>query len=168
MSPSARNPRHLLAHIPASLQGVGLALISTFLFVLVAVLVRRLSDHINLFEILLFRQLVFITLLLPAINNNLQTLLKPQHIGLHSLRITGAFAALYLGFVTVSNLPLADATALGFCQVLFVALIARIFLAENLNLNRLLTLLPRQQRVSTALSLRTSLPQGRSEASGTA
>jgi len=131
----------LLSALPGPLPGILLALVSTLLFVIVGILVRMLSDSINLFEILLFRQLVFISLLLPAIQRNLASLLKPHHLGLHSLRIAGAFTALYLGFVTVSNLPLADATALGFCQVLFVALIARLTLAENLSTSRLLTLL---------------------------
>lgn len=125
--------------IPASQRGILLALISTGLFVLVGVLVRMLSDRIDLFQILLLRQLVFIMLLIPAVLTSLDTVLKPQQFPLHTLRIIGAFMALYLGFVTVSHLPLADATALGFTQVLFVALISRLFLAESVGLARQFT-----------------------------
>ncbi len=127
--------------IPAAQRGILLALMSTGLFVLVGVLVRMLSERIDLFQILLFRQLVFIVLLIPAVLASLDTVLKPQQLPLHALRIVGAFMALYLGFVTVSHLPLADATALGFTQVLFVALISRLFLAESVGMARLFTVI---------------------------
>ncbi|BBB25031.1 conserved hypothetical protein [Amphritea japonica ATCC BAA-1530] len=114
---------------------------STALFVFVGVLVRILSDTIDVFQILLFRQLVFITLLIPSIIISIDTLLKPQMVHLHLLRIVGAFMALYLGFITVSNIPLADATALGFTQVLFVAIISRVFLSESVGIARQITVL---------------------------
>ncbi|WP_026340001.1 DMT family transporter [Amphritea japonica] len=126
---------------PAPLRGILLALMSTALFVFVGVLVRILSDTIDVFQILLFRQLVFITLLIPSIIISIDTLLKPQMVHLHLLRIVGAFMALYLGFITVSNIPLADATALGFTQVLFVAIISRVFLSESVGIARQITVL---------------------------
>jgi len=126
---------------PSQLQGVALALVSTGLFVFVGVLVRLLSVQIDLFQILLFRQVIFILLLTPAILTSLDVLLKPRKRRLHLLRIMGAFFALYFGFVTVSNLPLADATALGFTQVLFVALVSKLFLSESINLSRVITLI---------------------------
>ncbi|GEM79099.1 DMT family transporter [Vibrio superstes] len=120
--------------------GIGLALISTLLFTLVAVLVKQLSTSIDVFQILLFRQMIFLAVLLPAIYQNIHIILKPTNIKLHSFRILGAFTALYLGFITVSNIPLADATALGFTQVLFVAVISRIYLAESLTTSRITTI----------------------------
>ncbi len=126
---------------PAPWRGIFLALISTALFVVVGVLVRMLSERIDVFQILLFRQLVFVALLIPAIVVSVDTLLKPRLVHLHLLRIAGAFSALCLGFITVSNIPLADATALGFTQVLFVAIISRIFLSETVGTGRLITIL---------------------------
>jgi len=128
-------------NIPQQIQGILFALISTALFVLVGVIVRILSERIDLFQILLFRQVVFVVLLIPAIVVSFDTLLKPRMVKLHAMRIFGAFLALYLGFVTVSNIPLADATALGFTQVLFVAFISRVFLSEAVGPMRLLTVL---------------------------
>jgi len=121
-------------------KGILLALISTAMFVCVGVIVRTLSDTIDPFQILLFRQVVFITILMPTMVSNTQILLKPNKIGLHILRVSGAFIALYFGFLTVSNLPFADATALGFIQVLFVALISNIFLSEQINAARKFTI----------------------------
>ncbi len=129
--------------VPAPLKGISLALISTALFVLSGMLVRLLSATIDTFEILLFRQIVFIIVLLPAIKKNIEVLRKPKKIKLHTLRIFSAFVSLYFGFVTVSNLPFADADAqaLGFLQVLFVALISRTFLSERMTPSRVLTIL---------------------------
>ncbi|WP_036817603.1 DMT family transporter [Photobacterium sanctipauli] len=127
--------------IPNYLKGILLALVSTGLFVVVGVLVRMLSSTIDTFQILLFRQVVFLAILMPAIKANIPVLLKPKKVKLHLLRITGAFFALYLGFVTVSNIPLADAKAIGFLQVLFVALISRMCLSEAVSASRWFTIL---------------------------
>ncbi|WP_461538442.1 DMT family transporter [Spongorhabdus nitratireducens] len=121
-------------------RGVILALVSTALFTITGVIVRLLSERIDVFQILFFRQLVFITLLTPAMYGAMDKLLKPQLIRLHLFRIAGAFAALYLGFVCISNIPLADATALGFMQVLFVALISQVFLSESVGKGRMFTI----------------------------
>lgn len=129
------------AALPSTVKGISLALVSTALFTLVGVLVRVLSDDIGIFQILFFRQAVFVTLLLPAIVKNIDLLLKPKHLKLHTFRILGAFTALYLGFVTISNIPLADATALGFTQVLFVAAVSYLFLAEAVSASRLFTII---------------------------
>ncbi|EDL55608.1 integral membrane protein [Vibrio mediterranei AK1] len=118
-----------------------MALVSTALFTVVGVIVRLLSDSIGVFQILLFRQLVFLILLMPAIVINFASLRQPTHLKLHTFRILGAFTALSIGFVVVSTIPLANATALGFTQVLFVALLARLFLRETLSMSRILTLI---------------------------
>ncbi|KFA97621.1 DMT family transporter [Vibrio sp. ER1A] len=122
-------------------KGIALALVSTALFTVVGVIVRLLSDSIGVFQILLFRQLVFLTLLMPAIVINFASLRQPTHLKLHTFRILGAFTSLSIGFVVVSTIPLANATALGFTQVLFVALLARLFLRETLSMSRILTLI---------------------------
>ena len=122
-------------------KGILLALVSNALFLSVGVLVRILSERIDIFQILFFRQLIFVVLLLPAISKNIQTLIRPRHVKFHVLRIVGAFFALLLGFMTVSNLPLAEATALGFTSVLFVALISSLFLSESVGKSRQFTLL---------------------------
>lgn len=128
------------SQLPDSVKGVGLALISNALFIIVGVLVRLLSETIDASQILLFRQLIFIVLLSPAIIKNVDALMSPKMVPIHLLRVSGAFVALYLGFLTVSNIPFADATALGFLKVIFVAIISRVALAEAVNRVRLLTI----------------------------
>lgn len=127
--------------LPDTLKGILLALISNALFVAVGVFVRILSERIDVFQILFFRQLIFIAVLLPAISKNLVELMEPRQVKLHTFRILGAFSALLLGFITVSNMPLAEATALGFTKVLFVAFISSVFLSESVGKSRQLTLL---------------------------
>ena len=126
--------------VPAAVQGILFALASSALFIVVGALVRILNDRIGVFQILLFRQLVFILLLLPAVKGSWQEMVRPRLVRIHLIRICGAFASLYLGFVAFSNLELADATALGFTQVLFVAAISRLFLGESVGFSRILTI----------------------------
>lgn len=122
-------------------RGILLALVSNGLFILCGICVRYLTDTVNVFQILLFRQLVFSLFLFPAILRNIDLLLSPNLVGFHIIRIAAAFFALILGFITVSNIPLADATALGFTKVLFVAVISVIFLKETLSRSRQYSLL---------------------------
>lgn len=122
-------------------KGIALALISNALFILVGVIVRELSQTIDIFQILLFRQLVFVNLLMPSIISNIDAMLHPKMVSMHVWRVTGAFIALYFSFLTVSNIPFADATALGFLKVLFVAVISRLFLKENVGWARMTTIL---------------------------
>ncbi|MDO6762409.1 DMT family transporter [Agarivorans sp. 1_MG-2023] len=121
-------------------KGIALALVSTALFVVIGGLVRLLSERIHVFEILLFRQLIFVLMLSPAIYVGWQGLLKPRFITWHFARICAAFVALSVSFTVVANIPLADATALGFTKVLFVALISKYVLAEQVNVQRLLVI----------------------------
>ena len=121
-------------------KGVALALVSFALFVTVGALVRLLNQRIDVFQILLFRQIVFVIVMLPAIKSGWDQLMQPRLIKLHVIRIVGAFASLYLGYVAVSNLAMADATSLGFTQVFFVALISRLFLGEDVGPARIFTI----------------------------
>ncbi|MFV8460630.1 DMT family transporter [Vibrio campbellii] len=137
-------PRPLLSffdELSDPAKGIALALISNALFILVGVIVRELSQTIDIFLILLFRQLVFVTLLMPSIISNIDAMLHPKMVSMHVRRVTGAFIALYFSFLTVSNIPFADATALGFLKVLFVAVISRLFLKENVGWARMTTIL---------------------------
>lgn len=118
-----------------------MALLSDAMLVLVGALVREISDQIGLFQVLLTWQIIFLLILIPAMKTLGSSLFKPQGLRLHGLRVLGAFLYLYFGFVAVSNLPLADATALGFTSVLFVALIAKLWLAEALGWQRTLTII---------------------------
>ena len=71
---------NLLSYLPKHIQGIILALVSTAMFVFVGVMVRVLSEQIDLFQILLFRQFVFLTLLSPAIIKSIDVLMKPRMI----------------------------------------------------------------------------------------
>lgn len=119
--------------------GISLALVSTGLFVFTSVLVRNLSTTIDTFQILLFRQIIFVLVLIPAIYSNLSIIIKPNYKRWHVARILGAFSALYFGYITVSHLPLANAQALGFVQVLFVAMLSKTILSELVSLHRWVT-----------------------------
>ncbi|WP_394149182.1 DMT family transporter [Vibrio maritimus] len=131
-----------LLRFSPTIKGILFALVSTALFTAVGVMVRVLSDSsMSAFQILLFRQSVFLAVLLPSIWFNWSRLLRPKHLQLHVMRIAGAFTALVLGFIVVAAIPLANATALGFTQVLFVALLSRVVLGERVSWQRMATLI---------------------------
>lgn len=123
-----------------NVKGILFTFVSSALFVAVGAMVRTLSERIDVFQILLFRQIVFLLILLPAIKANFQSVLKPRLVKFHAIRITGAFFALVLGFIAVSNLPFAEAAAIGFTQIFFVAMMSYLVLAEVVGIERIFTI----------------------------
>ncbi len=95
------------------------------------ILVRHLSEDYSSFEILFFRNLVSVCILLPvAMKSGLSTL-KTERLPLHSLRALLSYIGVLLLFYGIANIPLPDVTALSFTQPLFVVVLAALILREN-------------------------------------
>ncbi len=105
------------------------------------VLVRQLSEDYSSFEILFFRNLVSVCILLPlAMRSGLSTL-KTQRLPLHSLRALLSYIGVLLLFYGIANIPLPDVTALSFTQPLFVVVLAALILKESVTAARWLAVL---------------------------
>lgn len=105
------------------------------------VLVRQLSENYSAFEILFFRNLVAVCVLLPpALKAGLSTL-KTQRLPLHCLRAVLSYIGVLLLFYGIANIPLPDVTALSFTQPLFVVVLAALILKESVTAARWLAVL---------------------------
>lgn len=105
------------------------------------ILVRQLSENYSSFEILFFRNLVSVCILLPpAMKAGLSTL-KTQRLPLHCLRALLSYIGVLLLFYGIANIPLPDVTALSFTQPLFVVVLAAIILKETVSGARWLAVL---------------------------
>lgn len=91
----------------------------------------------HVLQILFFRQLVVFASSLPSIYRSFPQSLQTQHPKLHAMRLVGAFVALSCGIWAVAVLPLTLAITLGFSQVFFVAVLARLFLSETVGRARI-------------------------------
>lgn len=122
-------------------RGIIWGLLAAALFAVAAAMAKLAVDQYHVLQILFFRQLVMFLSSAPSIAKGFPETLKTRHIVLHATRLTGAFIALSCGIWAVAVLPLTTATTLAFAQVFFVALLAWIFLQEQVGQHRILAVL---------------------------
>ena len=109
-------------------------------FSLMAISGRELAPELNTFEIMFFRSLIGLVIVL-VIGFFVGTLrqIKTDRIGLHMLRNTAHFTGQNLWFLAVAFIPFSQLFALEFSTPLWVALLAPMFLGEALTRRRLLS-----------------------------
>ena len=109
-------------------------------FSLMAVSGRELAPELNTFEIMFFRSLIGLVIVV-TIGTLARTLhqIKADRLGLHMLRNTAHFTGQNLWFLAVAFIPFSQLFALEFSTPLWVALLAPIFLGEELTRRRLLS-----------------------------
>lgn len=120
-----------------NLKGVLLALGASALFTISAAMTKLASADYNVLQILFVRQTIILIAVLPSLARNFPENLKTRHIGLHGIRLSGAFIALAGGFWAVAVLPLTTATVLAFSSVFFTTLLAVAFLGERVGAPRI-------------------------------
>ncbi len=124
------------ASLPGNVRGSIWALISAGVSVVQITLIKIVGETLHLTEIILFRQLFIMLVVLPVLVRHFPEAFKTRHVSLHLLRIFGALVAMLLGFAAVINMPLADATTIGFSKSFFVTIFAILFLGETVGIRR--------------------------------
>ncbi len=124
------------AKLSGNVRGSIWALLSAGVAIIQITLVKMLGETLHLTEIIFFRQLFILGVVLPVLMRNFPEAFKTRYYGLHFLRIAGALAAMLLGFTAVINMPLADATTIGFSKSFFVTIFAIFFLGETVGHRR--------------------------------
>ena len=112
--------------------------IAAFLTQMIAV--RALADDLNVFQILLIRNVVSLLILTPTALARGRTVLITHRFGTHVARNAANFVGQASWIYAVTLLPLAVVTALEFTTPIWVALLAAIFLGERLTGNRLIAI----------------------------
>lgn len=108
-------------------------------FTSMAIAGRQLGGTLDTFEIMFYRSLVGIVLVL-AIGGWAGTLgqLRTERLGLHGLRNVAHFTGQNLWFFAIPLIPLAQLVAFEFTSPLWVVLLSPLILGERLTLMRLL------------------------------
>ena len=109
-------------------------------FSLMAISGRELAPELNTFEIMFFRSLIglVIVVVIGALAGTLRQI-KTDRLGLHVLRNTAHFTGQNLWFLAVAFIPFSQLFALEFSTPLWVALLAPMFLGEPLTKRRVLS-----------------------------
>ena len=109
-------------------------------FSVMAVAGRELAPDLNTFQIMFFRSLIgLIIVLAVAAAVGTMNQIKTDRLGLHLLRNAAHFSGQNLWFLAVAYIPFSQLFALEFSTPIWVAMLAPIFLGETLTRRRLLT-----------------------------
>lgn len=135
---------HMLDHfipkkfhtLPANVRGGILLMFAAAGFGSMIALIKLAGENLHVAQILLVRQSIMAVILAPMILKNFPGSLKTNHMGLQLLRIVLALVAMGFGFTAVVNMPLADATAIGFAKSFFVTICAIFVLNEVIGIRR--------------------------------
>lgn len=112
-------------------------LVSCAGFSVMASLVKLLSESLDSFQIVFFRCLAGLLIMVPwALRSGGLAGLRTGAMPMHLARALAGFAAMSCGFYAISHLPLATATAITFTKPLFLVLIAALFLGETVRWRR--------------------------------
>ena len=105
-------------------------------FAAMVAVIKLLGQRLPVTQILFIRQLGMLIMLIPVLFKHFPTVLYTKRLDLQLLRIGLALIAMLGGFTAVVNMPLADATALGFAKSFFITIFAVLVLKESVGVYR--------------------------------
>jgi drug/metabolite transporter (DMT)-like permease len=122
--------------LPDNLKGIAFLMLASFVFSLMALLIKLSGQRLHITQILLVRQIGMAIMVSPAILRNFPGSLRSERPALQLLRVFFALVAMLCGFTAIIYMPLADATAIFFAKSFFVTIFAVVFLAETVGIYR--------------------------------
>ncbi|MDH3609129.1 MAG: DMT family transporter [Gammaproteobacteria bacterium] len=117
------------------------AMFAELCFVGMGSLVKLLSENLPSQNVLFFRNLFGLLILLPLIFRLGIKTLKTDNLKWHFLRSLSGVSAMYCFFYALSELPLADAMLLKISAPLFIPIIAFVWLSEHISLRATMAIL---------------------------
>ncbi len=130
------DPRPLFNALTPNVKGALILVAAAFGFSLMVMLIKLLGSDLPVTQILVVRQWVMVSMLLPVFIKGGAAQFKTRRPDLQAMRIGFALVAMLCGFTAFVHLPLADATALGFVKSFFVTIFAVIILKETVGIHR--------------------------------
>jgi len=121
-----------------ALVGIGLLLVSTLAFTIMAALIRYLGGRVPLGEVVFARSMFALIPLLAMLQwrGELRSAFRTKNPIRHVTRGIAGIAGMFSNFAALARLPLADATAIGFATPLINVVLAAIFLGEKVRIFR--------------------------------
>ena len=125
-----------LTSLPDNTRGAVTVLFAAAGFSVMALLIKLVGANLHVTQIILVRQIIILLIMMPKLSRNFPASVKTTQPLLHFARLVTALVAMLCGFTAVINMPLADATAIGFAKSLFVTIFAILLLKETVGIRR--------------------------------
>ena len=116
--------------LPPNIKGGLWMVLAGLFFTFLGVMIRMANNEVHILEIVFFRYLFSLLIMVPWVLRLGVGGLKAKNISLLFTRSISSYIAAILWFASMIYLPLAEATALGYTTPLFVTLGAVLFLNE--------------------------------------
>lgn len=125
-----------MIRIPPALRGPFFMIVAGFGWAAMMVFARTLADKFSTFELLFFRNVVGVLVILPWLVRGGLGVFRSRRPGLHAVRTILAYVGMFGLFYAVGRIALADVVALSFTQPLFIVVLAGILLGEMVSRRR--------------------------------
>lgn len=126
--------------LPLPMQATVLMTVAMAFFTSMSIFIRLSAQEIHVLQVVFFRNSLAFLLLLPWLLNQGFATLRTQRFGLLLTRSTINVVGMAAGFFSLTLIPLAEATALGFTAPLWATIGAVIILGEVIRLRRITAL----------------------------
>ncbi|MCA0929016.1 DMT family transporter [Ruegeria profundi] len=130
-----------LAVSPRPLAGMFWMFAAGISFVVMTALVKSLGTTMSPIQAAFIRYVLGLVFLLPALRSILTTRLSSRHLSLFGLRGLVHGIAVMLWFYAMTQIPLAEVTAMNYMTPVYVTLGAALFLGEKLAFRRIAAIL---------------------------
>ena len=111
-------------------QAILWAIVVCLLVSIMISIVRHLSDHLHVFQIIMMRNVFSLVFLLPLIIGKIDRVIKTSKIKLHLFRGLTGFVGMALWFYAVALIPISEAVSISFVVPIITTLAAMFFLKE--------------------------------------
>ncbi|MFQ6551658.1 DMT family transporter [Aestuariibius insulae] len=122
-------------------QGLFWMAITGLLFVGVTAVVKHLGDDVPPAQAAFLRYVLGLVFLLPLIGRLVRVRLDRRQVGLFALRGAAHTGAVILWFFAMTQIPIAEVTAMNYLSPVYVTLGAALFLGERLRTRRILAVI---------------------------
>lgn len=122
--------------LAGNLRGALWIVLASILFTIMSAMVKTVGGRLDSFEIGFFRCAFGLLTIVPFMLRVGSASLRTDRPFLHLWRGLLGTTAMFCGFYSVTHLPLADATAIGFASTLFMIVLAVLFLGETVRWRR--------------------------------
>lgn len=126
--------------LPLPVQASVLMVVAMAFFTSMSVFIRLAAQEIHPLEVVFFRNFLAFLLLLPWLMNQGVSTLRTRRLGLFATRAAINVVGMAAGFISLTLIPLAEATALGFTAPLWATIGAVLILGEAIRLRRITAL----------------------------
>lgn len=128
--------RNWFDSLPKTPRAMGLMIFATLSLSVMQGIIRHVSFELHPFEVVFFRNLFGLAVLMPVLFRAGLEPLRTTRLGLHSIRGALHVCSMWCFFYGLSVTPLAKVAALNFTAPLFASVAAVMFLREKLGFNR--------------------------------